>query len=297
MSYRVYQFDGLALPRFRTIEQEHDMGTGQAESSYIKVPGGYFDLYGSDLSPQGIRPIVAQGYLVEDTPAALLAARDNLRSKIGVRGVLTLQMEDESLRWQYARLLNVGAPSRIAHQRHAFVSLMFESVAQEWNGSTATPSEWIIGDDSFYLGDGTVELGENGTSTALTANGASGIDPPVAGTTQTLTLNNAGNKVARSIVIRVTAGTVLIDAIKITNNTNGKTFYFNYPVNPGQLLVIDSGAMLVTANGVNRYSSLTWDRLNTFFELDPGDNEIEIVVGRNDDADGTISFEYWDTYA
>lgn len=298
MSYRISAFDALELPHLRTLEQEHDMGTGAALTSFQQLPNGtFYDNYGSAKSPQGIRPLILQGWLVEETEAALRTALDALRKKLGVRGKLTVHFEDDRLRWQWARLVDVETPSRTAHLRSCPVELTFQTAAQHWYEIVNSPAEWTVGDGTWVLGDGTAELGENGTQVTLTATGATGTAPPAGGTTQAVAITHNGNIDATNLVFTITAGTTAISAVKIANGTTGENWYFSATVSAGNILQVDCGAMSITNNAVNAYANFTPSNRARWMTLDPGANTLTVTVNGNGAVNGTFAIEFYDHFA
>lgn len=236
MSYRIYAFDGLELPRLRTLDQEHDMGTGRALTSFQQLPGGFFDHYGDNRSPQGIRPITLQGWIVEDTTVALRTALDALRGKLGVRGKLTAAFEDGQLRWQWARLVAVETPSKVAHLRSSPVELTFQTADQVWFGVVTSPAEWTWGDLAWTFGDGTAEMGEAGTEATISVS---------AGGLESFTVTNVGSLAARSLAVVITPGTSSITSLRYQNYTSGDMFYISQTIGVGESLIIDGGARSV----------------------------------------------------
>lgn len=303
MSYFIYAFDGLELSSYAQLNDEQNMGTGQALTSFIQVPGGgFYDNYGSNRSPQGIRPITKNMVLVGDTSAALLTALDAMRAKLGVRGKLTVQYDDGSLRWQWARLTSANTPrTRYAVGNLLPCELTFITASQIWYGVVVTDPQWSWGDLSWTFGDGTVELGESGTSTTMTATGATG-SPPAGGTTQDIVLANNGNRDVINLIIHATAaGGSTFAGITFTNTTNGYVCYYEGTINTTKTLRIDTGAMTVRHNNsgsyADAYANFTANDVRNWLPLSPGNNTIRLAVAGNATQLGTIAFEYYHHYA
>ena len=290
MAYKIHQFDGLVIPTAITSADSQNMGTGAALSSFQQLPGGgFFDNYGTGKSPQGIRPITKSGIIHAATAALLVAELDNLRLKLGVRGKLTIQMDDGTLRWQWARLVNADIPRPgDAVGNWLPFDLQWVTAAQMWYGLIAAPSPWVWGDGSWVWGDGTAEFGANGTEETLTATGA---------TTQGLTLNNGGNVDATNVQVTITAGTNAVTAVDWSNGTSGYDWAWSGTLATGEALVVDSGAMSVTKAGANSYSGFTPSHKRVWDVLEPGDNAITLTVTGNGAADGTVGVAYYDHYA
>lgn len=292
--YRIYAFDGIEIPDY---DADHNLGTGAALVSFQQLPNGFYDNYGTADSPQGIRPIVARGKIVETTATSMLTELDALRKKIGKRGKLTLRFDDGTLRWQWARLVDVDIPADKHFRLMSEFTLTWITAAQHWYGIIVSPDEWTVGDGTWVMGDGTAELGENGTETTLTATGATGTAPPSGGTTQTITVTNGGNKTATNIVFTITAGTNNISAIKVANDTTSENWYFSTTVSAGNILSVDCGAMNVTNNGANAYANFVPSNRARWMTLDPGTNTLTVTVNGNGAQDGTFAIEFYDHYA
>jgi hypothetical protein len=242
MLYRIFAFDGLALTNFRTRQMEDNMGTGDALTSYMQLPGGYYDHYGDYRSPQAVRPIVQEGELFgddyEDLKDQLLA----LRSKIGVLGKLTIEFLDNTLYWQWARLVQVTAPSSKNNILSLPIVLTFETSAQIWFRTVVSPVEWTWGDLSWTFGDGTAAIGESGTSAAFTATGGGG---------QIFTVAHSGNITATNVAVSLTAGTNSITAYRYINQTTGDTFRMgSLTIASGETLTVNGGDRSVWLFGV-----------------------------------------------
>lgn len=271
MSYRIYAFDGIELPRFRLLDDEHNMGTGRALTAFQQLPGGWFDHYGSLRSPQGIRPITAQGWLVESAAAALRTAQDALRAKLGVRGKLTVLFEDAQLRWQWARLVEVETPARPAYLYAAPVELRFETADQVWFGIVVSPVEWTWGDLAWTFGDGTAEYGEAGTEADLTAG---------SGGAQSFTVTHGGSIRARSVAVVITAGTTEITNFRYFNYTTNEQMAVTDAIAAGESLVVNGGDRSVWLRTAAR-------------NLDTAINSLGVTANIN--TDGNHGFSTGDT--
>lgn len=305
MGYTIFQFDGVTLPTYQLDGDTQDMGTGEALTSFMQLPSrGFYDNYGSTRSPQGVRPITKTCVLWGATSAALDTALDALRAKIGVRGKLTISMDNGDYRWQWARLVRVSTP-RTSEAKGGFLpcELSFISAAQHWYGIIIGVSGWTWGDSTWVFGDGTVEFGEEGTSQTLSATGAtfSGTTRTGDGTTQVLdaddNMTNDGNIDVTNMIITVTAGTNTITDIQWVNSTSGYTWIYTDDITTGNSLVVNMGAMTVTNNAVDAYSGFTPSNKATWDVLNPGDNTINVYVNGNAAADGTIAVEFYHHFA
>jgi hypothetical protein len=159
--YKIYMFDGLILPEYLPEGGSNDIGSGDALTSFSQLPGGGFvDNYGQRVSPQNIRPITRECVLWADTADELYEKFNAVRGKIGKRGKLTVMFDNGQMWWQWARLQRVHMPrSMDAKANWLTCGLTFITASQNWYGLVQTAEGWEVGDDTFYLGDGSAALG------------------------------------------------------------------------------------------------------------------------------------------
>jgi len=159
--YKIYMFDGLILPEYLPQDGSNDIGSGDALTSFSQLPGGGFvDNYGQRVSPQNIRPVTRECVLWADTVDDLYAKFSAVRGKIGKRGKLIVMFDSGQLWWQWARLQRVHMPRTMDAKGHWLTcGLTFTTAAQHWYGAVESSDAWEVGDDTFYLGDGSVYLG------------------------------------------------------------------------------------------------------------------------------------------
>lgn len=205
MTYRVRQFNGVVVPEYITRGNVQNMGTGNALTSFLPLPGGgFYDNYRRKKSPQGIRPISKSGVFWGDEDE-LEAELNVWRAMIGERGVLTLEYDNGALRWQWARLQDVDAP-RPSDAKGGWLpfTMTWISAAQNWRGVTHGQPGWTWGDESWVFGDGTAEFGVgpetyilNTIDQSIVVNQGGDIDAPnvvlhfdIVGTWQDLTVIN-----------------------------------------------------------------------------------------------------------
>lgn len=299
-TYILSQFDGLAFPDYVNVA---NLGTGNALTALSQLPErGYYDHYGTGTAPRGIQDIRWEGYIIESTAALRRAAVDNWRKKIGVRGRLGAAFDDGSVRWQWARLIDIDSPQEIQEQTRVPLSLTFRGTSQHWFEVVHVGSPWTWGDGSWVFGDGTAEMGEEGTSQTLTATGATftGSTRNTDGTSQVMSAaatTHDGNIDATNLVITVTAGTNSITNFQWVNSTSGYTVHYGNTVAAGDVLVIDCGGFNVTNDGADAYASFTPSNLATWDVLVPGANTVTVYVTGNAAQDATIVTEFYDHFA
>ena len=235
MPYRVRQFDGLLTPEFVDRNAPaNDMGTGDALTSFTQLPGGgYFDNYGEADSPQGIRPITRNCLIMGDTAEDRATILKAWRGKIGRRGPLTIEFDTGELWWQFARLKRCATPRREQDKAVSPILLMWETVDQFWNGISQSGDSWSVGDESFYLGDGTVGVGMNDYLYDLDS----------VTDTINVTLPNEGNTYVSNLYIELTTDSAM-GYFEISNATTG---HYMLWVDPGTIsgqfsLLLDMGS-------------------------------------------------------
>ncbi len=287
MSYVLTQFDGVILPVYKQRDMADVATSGPASSSLRRLSNGrYVDTQGTERNPL-TADVVSRACEIFGTDWADVRGQlDILEAKKGVRGALTKAYRDGVLRWQYAKLLHVEAPASLRTWNSQTTILTFQTEQPEWRGASHAEG-WSVGDDSFYIGDGTASLGVD-TTTVLTATGA---------TTQAATLTNGGKIDAKELIVTVTAGTNTITAITWANATSGYGWTWTGSLTTGQVLIVDTDAVNVTKQGANAYATFTPTDLAVWDRIVSGDNEIAITVTGNAAADGVISWTYWDMFA
>jgi hypothetical protein len=223
LSYRITAFDGLAISEYLRRGDSQDMGTGAALTSFLSLPGGgFYDNYRDRKSPQGIRPITKSG-LFWGTDAELRIELDAWRAKLGKRGRLTVEFDDSSLRWQWARLQDVTAP-RSSDNKGGWLpfSLTWITAAQHWRGVVRREDSWTWGDGSWWFGDGSTEFGVGAESydvtpsgTVITVNHGGTIDAP----NVTLRFAVTGPWTTLTIINHATGQLITIEAIPSSDNS------------------------------------------------------------------------------
>ncbi len=293
MGYRLTQFDGLVLPIWMQSGDEQNMGRREARSSVLTLPDGYLDTYGANDSPIAPSTISRRGVVTAATVAGVTALLDALRAKVGKSGELTVQMSDDSLRWVTARLQVADLPRPLdAKGGWLPFEMVWQQVGPVWNGVENDADGWTWGDGSWTFGDGTAAFG-TGTEVALTATGGSG------GTTQAVSITNAGNVNRAGYQVTVTAGTNEITIVNWANATSGFSWTWTGSLTTGQVLVVDTDGMNVTKQGANAYNGFVPSHKRTWDRLVPGANAITVTVTGNaaGGTDGRISWAYKDAWA
>lgn len=215
MSYVLKLFDGLLIPEEIQRGDSQDLGTGSALTSFLPLPGGgYYDNYQDRKSPQGIRPLSKLG-LFWGTHSELRELLDDWRAKIGVRGRLTIEYDDGSLRWQWARLQDVSTP-RPSNAKGGWLPFTFTwiTAAQNWRGVVYGEEDWTWGDESWVFGDGSAEMGVGAQTFTL------------ADADERITVTHNGNIDAPNVKLRFDMVGTWQD-LTVVNETTGQQIIIN----------------------------------------------------------------------
>lgn len=223
-----------------------NMGTGNALSSYLQLPGGgWYNNYRGRKTPQGIRPITKQGRLY-GTNAENAEKVATFRSLLGVEDRLTIRWYTGALWWQLATLINVDAPTT-SQMKGGWIdyTLSWVSAAQNWRGVVYDEEDWTWGDESWLFGDGTAEMGV----------GAQDFD--LADADETITVSHGGNIDAPNVTLRF-AFTGTWQDVTVINQTTGQQIILERgagDTTPG--LEINAGAQSIYRLGTPRTATLS----------------------------------------
>lgn len=241
-------FNGLEISPYLRAGDSQDMGTGAALTSFLPLPGGgYYDNYRDLKSPQGIRPITKSGLFL-GTQTELRQELQAWRAMLGVRGRLTIEFDDGTLRWQWARLQDVSTP-RPRENKGGWLqfALTWITAAQNWRGVVYGEEDWTWGDESWLFGDGSAEMGVGAQTFALTSSNQAvtvthdgDIDAP----NVTLRLEMTGAWEDITIINETTAQRIALDFLATSAHTL-------FEVNAGARSVY-VGAAPVTISGMSR---------------------------------------------
>lgn len=281
MPYRIYEFDGVALP---DVLPEDDLASGTVASSIVESAGGAFDWAGSARrlprrivvpfagayagGPDTIGLVTEAGDRIIETTnvpivvgtAALLMrdARDLLTAKIGVRGSLWRRREsDSAAQWRTARLLSVGG-TRVVSDVDAIVNLTasFETTMPGWRAASQSTA-------------------------SLLADALVGV---------------AGNLPVRHAVLTVTASAT-ISSVRVYSAERGIDWTWTGTLAAGTSLVVDDEAQTVVNAGANAYSGLVLGSGHTargWLDLEPGNQALSVTVVGTASA---VGLAWWDVFA
>lgn len=281
MPYRIYEFDGVALP---DVLPEDDLASGTVASSIVESAGGSFDWAGSArrlprrivvpfagaygggsdvvglVTEDGDRIIETTNVPIAVGTAALLMrdARDLLTAKIGVRGSLWRRREsDSAAQWRTARLLSVGG-TRVVRDVDAIVNLTanFETTMPGWRASAQSTAS--------LLSDALVSVG--------------------------------GTLPVRHAVLTVTASAT-ITAVTVYSAERGINWTWSGTLAAGTSLVINDEAQTITNAGADAYSGLLLGSGHTaagWLDLEPGNQAVSVTVVGTASA---VGLAWWDVFA
>lgn len=281
MPYRIYEFDGVALP---DVLPEDDLASGAVASSIVESAGGAFDWAGSArrlprrivvpfagafaggpenvglVTEAGDRIIASAGNPIVAGSAALLMrdARDLLTAKVGVRGSLWRRREsDSAAQWRTVRLLSVGG-TRVVTNVDAIVNLTanFETTMVGWRAASQSTASLL--------------------SNALVGVG--------------------GNLPVRHAVLTVTASAT-ISSVRVYSAERGVDWTWTGTLAAGTSLVVNDEAQTVLNAGVNAYSGLVLGFGHTargWLDLEPGNQSVSVTVEGTASAAGLA---WYDVYA
>jgi len=169
--------------------------------------------------------------VITGSDAERVATLKALRGKIGRRGRLTIEFDTGELWWQWARLRSVQTPRGEEAKAILPVTLRWETASQQWYGIVESGDSWVVGDESFYLGDGSASLGMNDYSYEIAA-GSTLISP---------TLAHGGNTFARNMHIQLQTDEAMT-SMTIESGQGQSISWANPGLSGAFTLTIDTGA-------------------------------------------------------
>lgn len=256
--YWITAFGTVTLPQ---RGQGHDIGSGHIQPSIVDAAGHViYDGDGTGQTRMGSREIAVRGQLYDSDAGTLESLYQDLLGMVGKRDSL-YRVWDNSGGTQYitARCLGVDSERTVTNRYHADVTMRFKTVGGVWQG-TAREQTGTLAAANFWSG----------------------------------TLTNSGNAIQRDVTITVTAGSAAFNYVTLTNSTTGHVSDFRAGTAVAGTLVIDTGALTVTADGTAQYSTFALGSnhaIDDWFRLAPGGNGVTITVnGAATDATFTIGW-------
>lgn len=292
--YRIIRFGTVDLAVYNThYNQVDNISSGVTPTAYQTLSeGGALDLYGSQQKhPSVVRRTKSLRLGVPSSETAVSDLETLFFQLIELRGTrnrLYRQTASGDIHWQYARLIEVVAERTFEttkFKRIQDITLEFETQDTFWRGDLG--GEWYL-DSGEFLDAGlvfdsaqTYALASSPTNFAITI-GASA---------------DVGRAPVRAVRIVFKAGTANRSNITISRS-GGESITFNSTVLANKQLVIDTGTMQVTNDGVDAYSNIVFSPtadLAVWFSLLKGTNNITVsFTGAGTGA--TIEFSYYESW-
>ncbi len=283
--YRLIRFGLIELEHYNQVDV---IGSGAAPYAYQTLPeGGALDHFGNRQTHPGAVERTKSLRLRGDTEAALETLYFQLLALRGKRDRLYRRTASGDIHWQYARLVEVAAMRSFEQTKFRFIQdLDLRFVTQEafWRGDLG--GVWYL-DSGEYLDTGLAfDSGETYT---------------LDGSPKAITISigtDAGRAPTRALQMRVTAGSAPITSITIAR-AGGESLTFGASIAAGDVLLIDTGSMQVTNDGVDAYDDLTLSPtadLASWFALAPGSNALTVTY-TGGGTGSTIAFQYYEAWA
>jgi len=284
--YRLTRFGSFDLEHYNQVDA---VGSGAAPSAYQVLPeGGAIDLFGDRQTHPGTVERTITRRLRVSTETGLTNLYLQLLALRGKRDRLYRRTAAGEIQWMYARLVEVSAErsyEQTKYRRIQDVSLRFVCQEVFWRG--ALGGLWYF-DNGEYFDSGL--FFDSGQEYALTTS-------PTIATVSVGASDDAGRAAVRAIRMIISAGNAPMSNITI-ERAGGESLIFSGPVAAGTDLIIDTGMMEVTNNGVDAYDNLTISPtadMAMWFTLQPGDNEITITF-TGGGTGAHIQFSYYEVW-
>ncbi len=226
MPYRLTTFDGVTLPG--ALAQA--TLSVAALSGGVATLGGGYDAGGAQTRRRYPYTLTYSATVVAASGAAVQAVLDELRGRLGVRGVLGLTTGDGAERWAWARLIAVQQETGVVNRLHQPVSLSLE-IWSPWYGVTHS---------------GALALGAGGGDVDYYATLAVDGTAPVRDAVITVTASGAAMTRCRLAVVEL-VGMTLTPVCEIE---------YTGTVADGASLVIDAGSWRCLNAGVDDFEHL-----------------------------------------
>lgn len=282
--YRLIRFGLINIEHYNQVE---DVGSGATPTAYQALPeGGAIDLFGGQQKHPGTVERIKSTRLRGATEAELETLYFQLMVLRGTRARLYRRTDSGDIHWQYARLKEVTAQRSYELTKYKTiqdVDLRFVSQEAFWRGDLG--GTWFF-DSGEYFDSGlafdsgqTYNLVSSPTSITVT------------------TSDNTGRAPVRALRLRVTAGSLAITSITIAR-TGGESLTFGGVIASGDVLLIDTGTMQVTNDGIDAYDDLTLSPtadMAAWFSLAVGDNPITVTFSGGGTG-STIEFTYYEAW-
>jgi hypothetical protein len=284
--YRITAFGSVSLQHYNQVDT---IGSGATPTAFQTLPeGGALDLYGSQQKHPGAVERSVTRRLKASTQASLESLFFQLLAMRGRRERLYRETATGDIHWQYARLVEVIADRNYEQTKFKSIqdiSLRFITQEAFWRGDLG--GVWYF-DSGEYFDTG---LAFDSGQTYLLASSPTNITVSVGLDT------DAGRAPIRALRMRATAGSSAITSITIAR-TGGESLTFGASIVSGDQLIIDTGTMQVTNNGIDAYDDLTISPtadMAVWFSLQPGDNPLTVTF-TGGGTGSSIDFYYYEVW-
>lgn len=282
--YRLIRFGLINIEHYNQVEQ---VGSGATPTAYQTLPeGGAIDQFGSQQKHPGTVERVKSIRLNEATEAELEVLYFQLMKMRGTRDRLYRRTASGDIHWQYARLVEIAAQRSYELTKYKLiqdVDLRFMQQEALWRGDLG--GTWFF-DSGEYFDSGLAF--DSGQTYDL-------VSSPTSITVATS--DDTGRAPVRALRLRVTAGSLAITSIIIAR-VGGESLTFGGTIASGDVLLIDTGTMQVTNDGVAAYDDLTLSPtadMAAWFSLAAGDNPITVTFSGGGTG-STIEFTYYEAW-
>ena len=282
--YRLIRFGFVDIECYNQVD---NIGSGVTPTAYQSLPeGGALDLFGDQQKHPGVVERVKSIRLRGTSEANLEALYLSLLKLRGTRDRLYRRTLSGDIHWQYARLVEVVAQRH--HEQSKFkviqdVDLRFVTQEAFWRGDLG--GTWYL-DSGEYLDSG------------LAFDSGQTYDLDASPKEITVAIgDDDGRGPIRDIRLRVIAGDAAITSITIARG-GGESLTFDGTINAGNELIIDTGTMQVTNDGVDAYDDLALSPtadLAAWFTFAPGDNDLTITF-TGGGTGSTLDFTYYEAW-
>jgi hypothetical protein len=280
--YRLIRFGNVNLEHYNQVE---NIGSGDTPTAYQSLPeGGALDHFGDQQKHPGAVERTISRRLRGSTPADLEQKYALLLSLRGKRDRLYRRTISGDIHWQYARLVSVSAQRSYEQTKYGIIQdLDLRFITQEafWRGDLG--GTWYFDSGEYF--DSGLSF-DSGQTYALTTS-------PTEITISTS--DDVGCADIRALRIRVTVGSEAITSITIARD-GGESLTFDGTIAAGKSLIVDTGTMQITNDGVDAYDDLTLSPtadLAAWFALRPGSNPITVTF-TGGGTGSTIDFSYYE---
>lgn len=282
--YRLIRFGDVELEHYNQVDA---IGSGVTPTAYQNLPnGGAIDQFGNQQKHPGAVERMKALRLRGATEAALEALYFQLIALRGKRERLYRRTSQGAIHWQYARLVEVNAVRNYDQSKYRLiqdVELRFMTQEAFWRGELG--GVWYLDNGESFDSGLAFDSGQTYTLDGSPKAISIGIGEEI------------GRGPIRALQIRVTAGSDDITSITI-ERTGAESLTFNGTVMSGDLLLIDTGTMQVTNNGIDAYNYLVLSPTADFaswFALEGGDNVLAVTY-TGGGTGSTIDFTYYEAW-